>query len=400
MPLCYPARSAQVVPLRVAPVAAEPFGGIPRGSVVKHEMPAEEFRLAPGSPATPMRGKIRGCDPWCRLIPAQIFIFPAFWAFSPSPRRSSRDMARNAIHWFIGPGNFFLEPFGRSWSFAYETKAKPGTLLWRWLMHVSRISIQAKRIGLSKVSPRHSPDLSYGVTYMNHIPMLPFVKLPVVALAACVAMTALSGPRQGLVADSAAQAKPLMVGATAPDATLQALNGKDVSLSAILKRRRTVLIFYRGGWCPYCNAHLSDLATIEKQVTAHGFQIIAISPDTPTELNKTFTKDHLNYKLFSDSSAEAMKKFGVAYRLDDPTFTKMRDSYGVDIEVSSGQTRITSCQCHRCSWSTRRQDCLRPCEPRLQSASQGVGNLERDRFYVAQAASPNVRQTRQTLTSG
>jgi len=123
-----------------------------------------------------------------------------------------------------------------------------------------------------------------------------------------------------------------------PDATLQALNGKNVSLTNILKRKRTVLIFYRGGWCPYCNAHLSDLVTIEKQVTDRGFQIIAISPDTPSELNKTLTKDHLNYKLFSDSSAEAMKKFGVAYRLDDPTFTKMRDSFGVDLEKSSGQT--------------------------------------------------------------
>jgi peroxiredoxin len=172
---------------------------------------------------------------------------------------------------------------------------------------------------------------------MNQMSILPFVNLPVVALATCVGMTLFNGLGQGLVADSAAEAKPLTVGAIAPDATLQTLNGKDVRLSTILKRKRTVLIFYRGGWCPYCNAHLSDLVTIEKQVTARGFQIIAISPDTPSELNKTLTKDHLNYKLFSDSSAEAMMKFGVAYRLDDPTFTKMRDSYGVDIEKSSGQ---------------------------------------------------------------
>lgn len=107
---------------------------------------------------------------------------------------------------------------------------------------------------------------------------------------------------------------------------------------SLLKRQRTVLIFYRGGWCPYCNAHLSDLVTIEQKLTAKGFQIIAISPDTPAELNNTLTKDHLTYKLFSDSSAEAMKKFGVAYRLDDPTFSKMKDSYGVDLEKFSGQT--------------------------------------------------------------
>jgi peroxiredoxin len=173
---------------------------------------------------------------------------------------------------------------------------------------------------------------------MNQTSIHSFTHFPLIVLAACVGVAAYASPVQGIVADSATMAKPLTVGAMVPDATLQALNGKNVSLTNILKRKRTVLIFYRGGWCPYCNAHLSDLVTIEKQVTDRGFQIIAISPDTPSELNKTLTKDHLNYKLFSDSSAEAMKKFGVAYRLDDPTFTKMRDSFGVDLEKSSGQT--------------------------------------------------------------
>jgi peroxiredoxin len=172
---------------------------------------------------------------------------------------------------------------------------------------------------------------------MNPISIFPFVKFLCVSLATGGGMTMFNGG-QGLVAASAAEAKPLTVGAMAPDATLQDLKGRDVSLSAILKGKKTVLIFYRGGWCPYCNAHLSGLVTIEKQVTERGFQIIAISPDLPSELNKTLTKDHLNYELFSDSSAEAMKKFGVAYRLDDVTFSKMRDSFGVDLEKSSGHT--------------------------------------------------------------
>jgi peroxiredoxin len=48
------------------------------------------------------------------------------------------------------------------------------------------------------------------------------------------------------------------------------------SLSAIYKRKRTVLVFYCGAWCPYCNAYLADLMTIKKQAAAHGFRIIAI----------------------------------------------------------------------------------------------------------------------------
>ena len=42
--------------------------------------------------------------------------------------------------------------------------------------------------------------------------------------------------------------------------------------------------------------------------------------------------------MFSDSTAEAMKKFGVAFRVEDATYTKYRDSYHIDLERSSGQT--------------------------------------------------------------
>jgi peroxiredoxin len=147
----------------------------------------------------------------------------------------------------------------------------------------------------------------------------------------------LGSAKQDVVANSPAEAKPLTVGCLAPNSTLRGLDGKPIQLKAVLGHKPTVLIFYRGGWCPFCNAHLSDLAHIEPEVRRRGYQIIAISPDVPAELNKMHDKNHLTYRLFSDSSAEAMKKFGVAFRLDDATFTKYRDDYKVDLEKYSGQ---------------------------------------------------------------
>lgn len=137
---------------------------------------------------------------------------------------------------------------------------------------------------------------------------------------------------------NAQDAKPIAVGTGAPDAHLLDLDGKEVNLSAIIARRLTVLIFYRGSWCPYCNAHLSDLVTVEEELRSLGYQIVAISPDRPEELNRMMTADHLNYRLFSDPQAEAMKKFGVAYRIDDTTVTNYKQKYNVDLERSSGQT--------------------------------------------------------------
>ncbi len=127
-----------------------------------------------------------------------------------------------------------------------------------------------------------------------------------------------------------------MVGATVPDSTVKSLKGNDKSLKKILMGKKSVLIFYRGDWCPYCNTHLADLAKVEGDLRKQGFQIIAISPDSPTELRKTHDRNHLTYKLYSDSTAEAMKSFGVAYRLDDPTFNMMSSKYNVNLERSSG----------------------------------------------------------------
>ncbi|MNR05763.1 thioredoxin-dependent thiol peroxidase [compost metagenome] len=81
----------------------------------------------------------------------------------------------------------------------------------------------------------------------------------------------------------------------------------------MLKKKKTVLVFYRGGWCPYCNLHLQALAEAEKQILDQGFQIIAISPDAPVNLKMTEEKDKVKYTLLSDSKGELIKVIGIAY---------------------------------------------------------------------------------------
>lgn len=142
---------------------------------------------------------------------------------------------------------------------------------------------------------------------------------------------------QTAVAQNAAAAVPLKVGVHAPNAKLRTADGKATDLRAVLKGKPTVLIFYRGGWCPYCNVHLADLATVEGQLHDLGYQIVAITPDTPEEISKTIGKHQLTYQVLSDSKAVSLQRFGVAYRLDDATYGKMKDSYHVDLETYSGE---------------------------------------------------------------
>ncbi len=114
------------------------------------------------------------------------------------------------------------------------------------------------------------------------------------------------------IAPSAEAAKPLAVGAAIPEAIVKDPNGHETKLSELLGGKKSVLIFYRGSWCPYCNAHLAGLQSLEGELKGLGYQIVAISPDRPEELAPLTEKHHLTYSLYSDSSTAAMQGSGLA----------------------------------------------------------------------------------------
>jgi peroxiredoxin len=108
---------------------------------------------------------------------------------------------------------------------------------------------------------------------------------------------------------------PLLIGEKIPVANLKNEKGQTVSLASLLAEKPTVLIFYRGGWCPYCNKHLSDIAEAEAKILALGYQIVAISPDKATKLEETAGKQKLNYHLLSDSAGQLIREMGIGFQV-------------------------------------------------------------------------------------
>lgn len=107
---------------------------------------------------------------------------------------------------------------------------------------------------------------------------------------------------------------PLLVGEEIPDVKLANLKGEAVELKKMVAEKPTVLIFYRGGWCPFCNRQLAGMQKIEKDILAMGYQIVAVSPDSPQNLKKTLDKNELSYTLVSDATGDVAKAFGIAFR--------------------------------------------------------------------------------------
>jgi peroxiredoxin len=143
-------------------------------------------------------------------------------------------------------------------------------------------------------------------------------------------------PQEKPVADKAEDVHPLGVGDQVPGGRLRTLAGKEVDFLGLVHAKPSVVIFYRGSWCPYCNLQMEQLVKLEPRLLALGYQILAISPDKPEGLNQSLEKHKLNYTLLSDSKLDLARAFGLAYKVDPKTVEKMK-SFHVDLEAASGE---------------------------------------------------------------
>ncbi len=137
----------------------------------------------------------------------------------------------------------------------------------------------------------------------------------------------------GIVAALAEDVAPLGIGAELPKLILKDSTGQPFDLNAAVNSRPTVLVFYRGGWCPYCRRQLSGLQGVLDELNTAGYQLIAISPDKPEELAKTIESEQLTYRLLSDSDASATKAFGLAFAASPKQFELLEQYSGANHHI-------------------------------------------------------------------
>ena len=107
-----------------------------------------------------------------------------------------------------------------------------------------------------------------------------YILVGILLVASSVTMSVAANPRED-IHDSADQVQPLLPGMKAPDFKVRDVKGQPFQYHAEEQGKPVVLTFYRGGWCPYCNLHMSEMRLVEDQLTAMGFEIWFISIDKP-----------------------------------------------------------------------------------------------------------------------
>jgi len=139
------------------------------------------------------------------------------------------------------------------------------------------------------------------------------------------------------IAPDAWAIRPLLPGAEAPAFRAIAPDGSVFRFEPGALEQPTLLVFYRGGWCPYCNLHLAELRHIEDDLEAAGVALVFLSADSPAVVGEAIADGEVpGYTLLSDASSEAAQAFGIAFRVPGETVTRYRERGIVDMQPVPG----------------------------------------------------------------
>ena len=108
---------------------------------------------------------------------------------------------------------------------------------------------------------------------------------------------------------SAQQNIRLEPGDAAPDFTLTADDGSEVSLSDY-RGRRVLVYFYPRANTPGCTTQACDFRDESAQFNDAAVDVVGISPDKPEKLAKFRERDALTITLLSDPDKEVMQAWG------------------------------------------------------------------------------------------
>jgi peroxiredoxin len=115
------------------------------------------------------------------------------------------------------------------------------------------------------------------------------------------------------------------VGQSAPDFVARDLFGEEVRLSSLISGRNALLLFYRGGWCPFCNEQLAAIARDYQEFQELNATVVAVSGEEPEKGKDLLQKLHIPFILLSDTSFEAIDRYGVR----DANLSEMTRSRGI-----------------------------------------------------------------------
>jgi peroxiredoxin len=105
-----------------------------------------------------------------------------------------------------------------------------------------------------------------------------------------------------------------------PWITLTRPGGDTLELPSAFGGQYGVVLFYRGAWCPYCNAQLRAFQRASESLSALGARIAALSVDDETTTSELIAKHGLTYPVGHSADAIAIAAATGAFVNPEPAF--------------------------------------------------------------------------------
>jgi peroxiredoxin len=105
-----------------------------------------------------------------------------------------------------------------------------------------------------------------------------------------------------------------------PNLTVAATDGPPLALPEALAGHFGVVLFYRGSWCPYCNAQLRAFQRAADGLTEVDARVVALSVDDEATTRELIAKHGLTFPIGHSADAKAVAEATGAFVNDDPSF--------------------------------------------------------------------------------
>jgi peroxiredoxin len=112
----------------------------------------------------------------------------------------------------------------------------------------------------------------------------------------------------------------LQPGAEFPAITITPVGGEPFELPAALGEHFGVVLFYRGAWCPYCNAQLRAFQRAHEQLTERNIDVVALSVDDLDTTRELVAKHGLTFPVGHSADAHAIAEATGAFVNNDPVY--------------------------------------------------------------------------------
>ena len=112
----------------------------------------------------------------------------------------------------------------------------------------------------------------------------------------------------------------LQPGDSFPELTVALPGGRSLQLPDALAGHFGVVLFYRGSWCPYCNAQLSAFQRAHDGLAALGVSVVALSVDDEATTQNLISKHGLQFPVGHSADADAVAAITGAFVNPDPWY--------------------------------------------------------------------------------